>query len=443
MINTVYSLLAFVFVLGILVFVHELGHFLVARWVGVRVLTFSLGFPPRVWGIKRGGTDYCIGAIPLGGFVKMAGENPDDPHTGAGDEFMSRSKWDRFRILFAGPAMNIMFSVVLMTIVLLQGAQVPVFLDDPVVVGSIAKGSPAERAGIRPGDRIIKVSNLDVATWEQFYLSIGGRADRAVPLTVRRDGREAIVTVTPVAASRLQAADIGALPNVHPHVGTLKPGEPAEKAGLKVDDVIEALNGETIAFREQLSAGIRKFPDVPITLRVARGGSSFDLKVTPRRSGAIGLIGVGLMDATKLVQPGPLGAVKMSVERNVQFAGLIVQTLGGLFTRETSPSQLMGPVAIAQLSGDYAAAGWMALFIFMASLSLNLGLLNLLPIPVLDGGHIFIMALESAARREFSLKMKERMLMAGFAVLMLLMVTVIYNDLARLPFFERLIPGGH
>ena len=179
-----------------------------------------------------------------------------------------------------------------------------------------------------------------------------------------------------------------------------------------------------------------------ITLHITRGGSPLDIKVVPRRQGNVGVIGIGIVDASKLIQPGVFGALKMSVERNIQFGGLIARTLGGLFTRETSPSQLMGPVAIAQMSGDYAALGWMALFTFMASLSLNLGLINLLPIPILDGGHIFIMVIEGLARRDFSLKVKERMIMAGFLALMLLMVTVVFNDLTRFSWFSRFIPGG-
>jgi regulator of sigma E protease len=191
-----------------------------------------------------------------------------------------------------------------------------------------------------------------------------------------------------------------------------------------------------------VSTEIRKFPEQRITVSVARGSEHLDLTVTPRRQGEVGVIGIGIADAFDVIQPGPVGAFTMSLERNVQFAGLIAQTLAGLFTRETSPRQLMGPVAIAQLSGDYAAAGWLALFTFMASLSLNLGLLNLLPIPVLDGGHIFIMGIEAIARRDFSVKVKERLLLAGFVVLMMLMVTVVVNDLSRIPLIERLMSGS-
>jgi regulator of sigma E protease len=436
------SLLAFVFVLGVLVFVHELGHFLVARMLGVRVITFCIGMGPKLLKFRRGDTEYAIAAFPIGGYVKMAGENPDEPKTGAHDEFMSRSKWDRFRILAAGPVMNIILSVGLMTIVLAQGAEVPIFEDDPVDIGVVTKASPAERGGIQAGDRIIKVGSQRVATWEQFFLAIGGRADRDVPITLLRQGRETVVTVRPEAQTRMQIGDIGVLPNVHPSIRTIEANGPADKAGFKVNDVVLSLNGEPIVFRWQLSAAIRKHPDEPITLKVEREGAPLEIVVTPRRQGEIGLIGIGIQDPFKLVKPGPLGAVKLSIERNVQFGGLIVQTIGGLLTRETSPKQLMGPVAIAELAGDFAAAGWIALCTFMASLSLNLGLLNLLPIPVLDGGHIFIMAVEGLARRDLSVKMKERLMLAGFVVLMVLMVTVVYNDLARIGWFERPMPGS-
>jgi len=435
-----YSFAAFIFVLGVLVFVHELGHFLVARWLGVRVITFSVGFGPKLFSFRRGDTEYALSILPLGGYVKMAGENPDDPQTGARDEFLSRPKWDRFRILLAGPVMNILLSVVLMTIVLAQGAQVPAFQDDPVDVGVVEKGSPAERGGIRPGDRIVKVGSMGVATWQQFYMTIGGRAGQDVPITLLREGHETVLRVTPDATTKMKIGDIGVLPNVHPSIRTVEGNSPAEKAGIRAGDVVLALNGEPITFSGQLSAGIKKFPEQPITIRVKRTAAELDIVVTPRRQGSVGIIGVGILDPFKLVQPGPLEAVKLSVEKNVEFGTMILQVLGGLFTRETSPRQLMGPVAIAQMSGDYAAAGWIALFTFMASLSLNLGLLNLLPIPVLDGGHIFIMAIEGLVRRDFSFKVKERLLMAGFVLLMMLMVTVVFNDLSRFAWFERLMP---
>jgi regulator of sigma E protease len=441
--NTLNSAVAFIFVLGVLVFVHELGHFLVARWLGVRVITFSIGFGPKLLKFRRNDIEYCISAFPLGGYVKMAGENPEEPLSGGPGEFLGRSRWDRFRILAAGPLMNVALAVGLMWIVNAQGANVPAFQDAPVVVGAVTPKSLADAGGIKPGDRIVKVGSQPVATWEAFYMAIAARTDREVPIVLLREGRDTVVKVTPAGQTSMRTGDIGVMPDVHPSILKVESGGPAEQAGIKAGDVVLAANGETIIFSGQLSAAIRKFPGVPMTLRVARDGSTLDIAVTPRRQGTIGLIGVNIQDAFKVVQPGIFGALWMSIDRNVQFSGLIVRTLGGLFTRETSPTQLLGPVAIAQLSGDYAALGWMALFTFMASLSLNLGLLNLLPIPILDGGHIFIMAIESVARRDFSLKVKERMMMAGFVALMLLMVTVVYNDLSRISWIGRYMPGGH
>lgn len=436
------SLVAFVFVLGVLIFVHELGHFLVARWLGVRVVTFCLGMGPKLLKWRRGDTEYAIAAFPIGGYVKMAGENPDDPQTGSKDEFLSRPKWDRLRILMAGPLMNILLAVVFTTVVVAQGAQVPIFESDPVDVAVVTKDSPAERGGVLPGDRIVKVGRQKTPTWERFYLAIGTRAERDVPITLLREGRELTLTVRPEAQTKMRIGDIGVLPKVHPAIASVTAGGPAETAGLKANDVVLALNGEPIVFSGQLSAEIRKHPEESITLTIERAGETLEIPVTPRRQGQIGLIGIGIQDPSRTIKPGPLGSLKLSLERNVEYSGLIFQTIAGLLTRETSANQLMGPVAIAQMSGDYAAAGWVALLTFMASLSLNLGLLNLLPIPVLDGGHIFIMALEGIARRDFSLKVKERLMLAGFLVLMLLMVVVVYNDLARLSLFDRFSAGN-
>ena len=433
------TLLAFVFVLGVLIFVHELGHFLAARRIGVRVLTFSLGFGPKILSVRRGDTEYCVSAIPLGGYVKMAGETVDDPRTGRDDEFLSKTKWQRFQVLIMGPLMNIVLAVVLMWVVLLRGAPVLAFLDQPAVVGAVPAGSPAAKGGIQPGDRIVRVSGRDVRDWEQLSIAIGTKPGREVPIELVRDGRTMTVRVTPDAQTKYEIGDIGVFPDVHPHITTLAAGDPAEKAGLKPGDKVVAINGQTMTFSNQLSDAIARHASEAITVTIERDGVIQNVQVTPVLRGKKGVIGIGIDNEVKTIQPGPLQALGMSLERNYQFGGLIFQTLAGLMTRETSPRQLMGPVAIAQLSGEYAAAGIIALLSLMASISLNLGILNLLPIPVLDGGHIFIMALEGLARRDFSAKVKEQMLLAGFVVLMALMVTVIYNDLTRIQWVERLM----
>ncbi|HTK28450.1 MAG TPA: RIP metalloprotease RseP [Vicinamibacterales bacterium] len=437
------TVLSFIFVLGVLVFVHELGHFLAAKRVGIRVLKFQLGFNPTIFSIRRGETEYGIGALPLGGFVKMAGESPEEPRSGRSDEFLSKSKWERFQVLVMGPVMNIALALGISILILFHGAEVPVYEDQAPVVAFVTAGSAGEKAGIKPGDRILEVAERKVDTWEQFLVAVGARPKRETPLKILRDGSTTTLNVTPAvdpADTRFEVGDVGVLPNVHPHLLTIEPNEPGERGGLKSGDVILAVDGQPVAFSYQLRDAIAKHPEQQIVIVVKRGGEELKLPVTPMRMGQIGHLGVGISDETRTFQPGPREAVVMAVKKNVEYAQLIFQTLGGLFTRETSPRQLMGPLAIAQLSGESAQLGWIALFSLMASLSLNLGLLNLMPIPVLDGGHIFIMLLEGVARRDFSLRVKENMLLAGFVVLMMLMVTVIYNDLTRITWISRLIP---
>ncbi len=437
------TVLAFVFVLGVLIFVHELGHFLAAKRVGIRVLKFQLGFNPTIVSVRRGDTEYGIGALPLGGYVKMAGESTEEERTGRPDEFLSKSKWQRFQVLVMGPVMNILLAFALSALVLFQGADVPIYEDQAPLVGTVIHGSAAEKADVRVGDVIVSVAGHRVDTWEQFLMAIGSRPGRETPIEVVRHGRRLSKTVTPTSQpnqSHFEIGDMGVLPNVHPHLLQISSGEPAEKAGLLSGDVVIAVDGEPINFSVQLRDAIAKHPEIPMRITIERNGVRQDITVTPTRSASIGRLGVGISDAIKSFKPGAIEAVRLSIDRNLEASRLIFQTLWGLVTRETSAKQLMGPVAIAQLSGESAQLGWVALFSLMASLSLNLGLLNLMPIPVLDGGHIFIMALEGVARRDFSIRVKEKMLLAGFVVLMMLMATVIYNDLTRISWIERLMP---
>ena len=442
------TLLAFLFVLGVLVFIHELGHFLLARWHGVRVLTFSLGFGPKILKVQRGDTEYCVSIIPLGGYVKMAGENPEDQPTGRDDEFLAKTKWQRFQILIAGPAMNIVLAVVLLAVVLMQGADVLAYLDQPAVVGAVQPGSPAERAGLRPGDLITQFGTADISTWEHLEMAVAARPEREVDVVVTRNGREERFKIRPDLTelrtrndTRFEVGTIGVLPDVYPSVLSFVPGKPAESSGLKPGDLILAVDGERMVFRTQVAEAIAKKPgDKPIEFRIRRDGVEQTISITPYREGDRTLVGLYMSEATRSFTPSPIEAIGLSVQRNIEMSGLILNTLKDLFTGEASPKQLMGPVGIAQLSGESAQAGWIALLTLMASISLNLGLLNLMPIPVLDGGHIFIMAIETISRRDFSLAVKEKMLFVGFVLLMTLMVTVIYNDLTRIAWIENLMP---
>jgi regulator of sigma E protease len=442
------TLLAFLFVLGVLVFIHELGHFLLARWNGVRVLTFSLGFGPKILKVQRGDTEYCISVIPLGGYVKMAGENPEDQPTGKDDEFLAKSKWQRFQILIAGPAMNIVLAVVLLAVVLMQGADVLAFVDQPAVVGAVQAGSPAEKAGIRPGDLFTQFGTARISTWEHLDMAVAARPEREVEVVITRDGREQRLKIRPDLSkittrnnATFEIGTIGVLPDVYPSVLSFIAGKPAESSGLKPGDLILAVDGERMVFRSQVAEAISKKPgDKPIEFRIRRDGAEQTIPVMPYREGDRTLVGLYMSEATRSFKPTPMEAIVLSVQRNIEMSALILNTLKDLVTGEASPKQLMGPVGIAQLSGESAQAGWIALLTLMASISLNLGLLNLMPIPVLDGGHIFIMAIETISRRDFSLAVKEKMLFVGFVLLMTLMVTVIYNDLTRIAWIENLMP---
>jgi regulator of sigma E protease len=416
-----------------------MGHYLMARRIGIRVLTFSLGFGPKLLTVRRGDTDYCISAIPLGGYVKMAGENPDDVRSGAADEFLSKTKWERFQVLIMGPTMNILLAFVVMAVVLYQGADVPAYEEQPPIVGYVMEASPAEQSGIRVGDLILSIGGRPVQTWEELFVTVMPRAERELEVVLRRGLQEVTTQVTPEAQTQFQVGDLGVVPIMQPQILNVMTGDPADLAGIRPRDVITAVNDEPITRDNPFVETINANADVALMLTVVRGGQTLKIEVTPALRGNVGLIGVELSPfEVRTIEPGPLQAIQMSFEKNYAWSGLIFQTLGGLLTSETSPKQLVGPLGIAQLSGGAAQIGLVALFTLMAMISLNLGILNLLPIPVLDGGHIFIMALEGLSRRDFSVRIKEKIQLAGFVVLLMLMITVIYNDLTRINWGEWL-----
>ena len=434
-------ILSFVFVLGVLIFVHELGHFLMARRIGVRVLTFSLGFGPKLVSVRRGDTEYCVSAIPLGGYVKMAGENPEEARTGASDEFLSKTKWQRFQVLIMGPVMNLVLAVLVMAAVLYQGATVPAFEQEPVVVGSFMKDSVAQAAGVQPGDRILTIDGRSVDTWEVFSMVIAGKAKRDVTVLIDRGGKPVELRMVPAAEGKFEIGTIGVVPVMHPEVVAVEKGTPADEAGVLPRDVVIAAGGERDVSNTRLIELIKANEGKPLPLEIKRAGQIRQVTVTPRKIRDTVMMGAQLTQLElRSVNPGVFEALKMSVVQNWTWGKMIVQTLAGLFTRDTSVKQLVGPLGIAQVTKDAAETSWVALFGLMAMISLNLGLLNLMPIPVLDGGHIAILALEGISRRDFSMKVKEKMLLAGFVLLLMLMVTVIYNDLTRIQWISKLMP---
>jgi regulator of sigma E protease len=427
------TMLSFLFVLGVLVFVHELGHFLVARWHGVRVITFSLGFGPKIVKFERGGTEYCISIIPLGGYVKLAGETVEENRSGAPDEFLSKSKWVRFQVYIAGPIMNIMLAWVVLAGVLSQGADVPLHETSAPVIGSVREGSPAATAGLRVGDRILSVNGRSVDTWEALDIEVLPRGGRELSLLVSRGEGQVSLRVTPDAVGRYELGDIGIDAVLRPQVTQVNAGTPAERAGFQARDVFVEVGGARGLTQEQIIERIRSSSDTPLAIVVERGGAEVPLTVTPTGGDGAATIGVGLTPwETRRVDPTLLEAFQMSAAQNWDSTKLIGRTLRGLFTADTPVRQLVGPVGIAEMSGAAASVGWVALFNLMAMISLNLGLLNLMPIPVLDGGHILILAVEGIARRDLSVRVKERILTVGAVAIVMLMMTVIFNDVARL-----------
>jgi regulator of sigma E protease len=426
----VVTALTFLFVLGVLIFVHEFGHFLVARLHGVRVLRFSLGFDPRIFTFRRGGTEYSVGVIPLGGFVKLAGETVEENRTGAPDEFLSKSKWVRAQVYLAGPAMNLLLAWLVLGGVLARGADEPIYWTSAPVIGKVRADSPAARAGIQIGDVVQTVNGVPTPTWESFGLAVASKADQPLSLSLRRDGGTVDVNVTPEAVGRYEIGDLGVQPVLRPQISQVTAGGPADQGGLRSGDVVLAVGGQTELDRQSVIDRIKGSAGRPLEFQVERAGTPMTLSVVPSDAG---LIGVALYGAeTRRIDPTLGRALVLSAQQNWEMTVAIGTTIRDLITRDAKMNQLMGPIMIADMSGSAAQVGLLEVLRLMAGLSLNLALLNLLPIPVLDGGHIAILAAEGVARRDLSVRLKERILLAGAALIILLMVTVIYNDVMRL-----------
>ncbi len=427
------TVLTFLLVLGVLIFVHELGHFLVARWYGVRVLTFSLGFGPKVLKITRGGTEYCISAVPLGGYVKMAGETTQDERSGAPDEFLSKSKWVRFQVYLAGPIMNIALAIVALTVVLSGGADVPNWPSSPPVIGIVADDSVAAKAGIAPGDLIVSIDGRDVKTWDDLQMAVLPKANTPLSVVVERAGVRRTIGITPAAETKYEFGTLGVGPVLRPQVVAVRPHMPAERAGMRRGDVLLSVGDQKATTREQAIAAIKKQGPNPFVITVERDGQPLNITLTPEGQAGSSLIGADIFGAEfQRVDLSVAQAFRMSLRQNWDNSRMIGKTLKGLVTRETPVKQLMGPLAIADMSGAAAQLGWLKVLELMAMISLNLALLNLMPVPVLDGGQIAILALEGVARRDMSGRAKERIAMVGAALILLLMVTVLYNDIARI-----------
>jgi regulator of sigma E protease len=430
------TIISVVILLGIVILVHEWGHFVAAKSFGVRVDVFSIGFGPRIWGWKRGDTDYRLSVLPLGGYVKMAGDNPMEERVGADDEFLSKPRWQRAVIAVAGPAMNIVLAVVLVTVLNLTGTLQPAYLDQPAVVAGVEKGSAAEQAGIQAGDRIVEINGVKDPNWERALMEVLLTAPGGMVHVRIARGEEMFSFQVAAPTDPSQGSPIG-YPAQDVLVGRVTPGAPAEKAGLQPDDHIVGVGGAPIKGRGDFVSRIQEAAGKPVELLVRREGQELNLTIEPFFSdpgdggGARWQIGMGFRDAV-VEKSYPLPeAVTRALWFNVRFARQIASVVVELVRGRVSIKQLGGPVEIARQSGAAARRGPQEFVNLMAIISLNLAILNLLPIPILDGGHILMLTIEGALRRDLSLKMKERFVQVGLVFLLVIFAVVMYNDILK------------
>lgn len=427
--------LVVVLVLGAMIFIHEAGHFFAAKGFGVRVLTFSFGFGKRLFGFKWGDTDCRVSLLPFGGYVKMAGEEMSEAHPGQADEFLSHPRWQRFIIAVMGPVMNILLAVGLLSVLYHYHFPKPAYLDGPAIVGDVDPNSPAAKAGILPGDVITRLGDLSQPKWGDLEMKVLTSPGEVMPVEFERDG----VTLKAVVAPQPQGSDqtgyAGWTPSIPAVIGEVEPSLPAAKAGLKPGDRIVALDGQKIFNLGSVARALQSGKGKPADFTILRDGISFEATVAPVFGDLEGqkkwMIGVGFRNDV-VDQQLPWGqAIASSLDDNARGCLVTFDVLGKILSRRMSARSLSGPIGIVEMSGQAYHEGMTELLMLVAFISLQLALFNFLPIPVLDGGVILLLLIESVMRRDLSLAVKERFVQVGVAILLLLMAAATYLDLVK------------
>ena len=436
--------------LGILIFVHEFGHFLFAKLLGVKVLKFSLGFGPKLLGRKYGDTEYLISAVPLGGYVKMLGQS-DNPQ-GEEEEIPEEEKvraynfqpvWKRFLIVFSGPFFNLVFAALIFVLVFFSGVPVP--LPD---IGKVEGNSPAAAAGLLSGDRVIEIDGKDVASWHDISKAISDNQGKKLLFKVKRDNLLVEVQVSPekkvdknVFGEDKKVWSVGIEALVLPVVGEVMKDSRAAKAGLLKGDRIIEINGASLKTWHDMTDLIHENPEKPLLFRIQRGQQVMDMTITPKKEvyqtpdgeeKAIGLIGIKPLGNDFIKKFGPIESVSLGLKRKWDISVLTILSMVKLIQRVIPSNTIGGPIMIFQMAGEQASQGALNFFTFMAVISINLGVLNLLPIPILDGGHILFLGIEAVIRRPLNENVVMIAQKVGLVLLLSLMAFAFYNDIVRL-----------
>ena len=443
--NILTNVLALIVVLSVLVVVHEFGHFAVAKFFGFPVEVFSVGFGKRLFGRKWRGTDYRVSAIPLGGYVRVIGLGPDESTVTEGTSREAPpvgKRWQRALVLLAGPLMNLVLAFFLHTTVFAVGTRVPAYELEPPIVRVVEPDSPGAEAGFRPGDRVVAINGRTTSRWRDVLFIFGMNARETLNVEVDRGGQTVTLRVTPRPSTKYDLGYVGLLPdfgaNVRAKIAQVVSGSPAAHAGLKAGDVVLSVAGKPIqgapdqVFTKFVEAVGSAAPG-PFPIEYLRDGRTGSVTVTPRKEGDSWKVGVQVMgDLPEVVERFSLGQSFIEGWRRVETDfKMTLAVIARLFRGTASMKSMSGPLDIAKFSGEAARTGAVPLVSLMAAISLQLGIFNLLPIPVLDGGHLFLLAIEGIVRRDFSLRVKGRILQVGFVMILALLVVVLYNDLAK------------
>lgn len=432
------TILAGILMLGILVFIHELGHFAVAKMAGVKVLKFSLGFGPRLVSRQWGETEYMICAIPLGGYVQMLGEGSEEDQPISEEErsrsFAEKSVGRRLAIVGAGPFMNLVLPFVVLPLAFLVGIQLPAYLDEPACVGYVLPQSPAGEAGLQRGDCIVAVGEQPIESWRAADKALLAQAGQAVVFAVQRGSTSETVVVAAADSAAEGLQSLGLAPPQAAVVGALSPGMPAQQAGLQVGDRILAIDGAAVSSWYDLKNTIQQTQGDSLQFVVERQGQRLEMTIAPVRSDVNGdfLIGIAPQVETVFKRFAPMEALRQGVSRSGELIELTLIFLKKLVLGKVSTRNIGGPITVVQVAGQAAQTDLASILSVLAFLSIQLGILNLFPIPILDGGHLLFGLFELVLRRPLSLRVREIAQQVGLLLIIMLMALAFYNDILRI-----------